>query len=231
MKKQQSFIILFFLVILLVACGSSYKKKSLTRIDKLIPINFVDTNYVDVSEYVNDTITADGWCINYFVKNDSTRYDDIFIECSKGKTKGQFYGADLLQMRRYFIPMFEKETSSNLYFTHGCATDCAAVLVFSKKTGQFKDYESVVDYNLDLEQLLYIYDNTNENENYDLALVELLKQKTHKIKFTNICGAPNKSTCIDSVIFAANKLILKTTLRKSFSSEKEIKETTTINLR
>lgn len=45
-------------------------------------------------------------------------------------------------------------------------------------------------------QVLYVTDSTCENENKisDLALVDLNKDKTHKITYTNICGTIYKPT-------------------------------------
>ena len=80
--------------------------------------------------------------------------------------------------------------------------------------------------------MLYVTDSTYENENkiYDLALVDLNKDKTFKITYNNICGAVYKPTCIDTVIFNKNQVILKTTLRKSIETEQEITQTKIIKL-
>ena len=200
---------------------------------KLIEINFQDSNYLDLPLYAQDTITKDGWTIRYFVKDDSTRYNDIYIQCSKGNLKGIFYGEELLQFRRYFIPEFAGETNSYIYFTHGCATDCSAILVFSKDSVKFTDYQRVVEYNLEYEQILYVMDSSYENEEkiYELALVDLTHKKTHRITYSNICMGFYKPACIDTVIFDKKQVTIKTTLQESFGSEKEISQTRIIKLK
>jgi hypothetical protein len=107
------------------------------------------------------------------------------------------------------------------------------LLVFSKDTrSNFKEFFNVVDFSIEFEQVLYVTDSTYENENkiYDLALVDLDKDKIHKITYSNLCGAVYKPNCIDTVIFNKTKVTIKTTLRKSIESELEIKQTKTIKL-
>ena len=240
MKRISIFIILAILTVIFITCqqisnkqDSIIERQIIESTGKLIEINFQDSNYLDLPLYAKDTVTKDGWSIKYFVKDDSTRYDDIYIQCSKGNLTGIFHGENLLQYRRYFIPEFEKETNSYIYFTHGCATDCSAVLTFSKdSTSRFNDYVSVVDYNLELEQILYITEScyTNEGEIYDLALVDLKNNKIHKITYNNICTAVFKPSCIDTVIFGKEQVIIKTRLRKSIEYEEYTPETRIIKL-
>lgn len=234
------FILTIVLPIFIVACGQTDHKETATtnnqvlqQTGKLIPIDFRDTNYLDLQLYAKDTVTNDGWTIKYLIKDDSTKYNDIYIECSKGSLTGTFQCSDLLQFRRYFIPAFSGETNSFIYFTHGCATDCSALLVFSKdSTSRFKDFDHVVDYNINFAQVLYVTDSSYENENkiYGLALVDLNNDNTHKITYNNICGAVYKPTCIDTVVFSKTQVLIRTTLRESIESEKEITQTKTIKL-
>jgi len=238
MKRLSQYIILTFLTLFLIACGHSNKNiktrnQESRQTGELIKINFSDTNYLDLPLYAKDTVTKDGWAIKYFIKGDSSKYNDIWIQCKKGNLTGTYQGKDLLQFRRYFIPVFAGETNSFIYFTHGCATDCSALLVFSKDNpNQFMDYESVVDYSIKFNQVLYLTDSCYKNEDkiYDLALVDLNNNKTHKITYNNICGAVNKPSCIDTVIFSKSQVTIKTTLRKSIETEQEIRQTKIIKL-
>jgi hypothetical protein len=127
----------------------------------------------------------------------------------------------------------EGETNTHIYFTHGCATDCEAVLVFLKEPfAKFKDLQNVIDFNLVLGQVLLVTDSCIENEDkiYDLALEDLSRKKSHKITFNNICGAVYKPACIDTVIFSKTKVIVKTTLRENLNSEKFVSRTKQIDL-
>jgi hypothetical protein len=233
-------IVIFFSTALTISCKrtkneetTSIKNHPLTRAVDLIKIDFGDTIYHDLQAYVSDTITNDGWTIKYLVKDDSTKYSDIYIQCSKGNLSGIFHGKDLLQFRRYFIPIFTGETDAFIYFTHGCATDCSALLVFSKdSTSRFKDFVHIVDYNTKFNQVLYVTDYCYENESniYDIALIELDSDKLHKITYNNVCGDVHKPSCVDTVIFDKNQVTINTTLRKSIESELEIKQSRTIVL-
>jgi hypothetical protein len=239
-QKSLHIILTIAFTILIVACGQKKNQESnisanqvMKGSGKLGEINFSDTNYFDLRIWIKDTITRDGYEIKYLVRDDSTKYNDIYIECRKGNVSGLFHGENLLQYRRYFIPTFIGETDKHIYFSHSCATDCSAILVFSKDAlSNFKEFFHVVDFNIEFEQVLFVTDSTYENENkiYDLALVDLNKDKTHKITYNNLCGAVYKPTCIDTVIFNKSQVTIKTTLRKSMESEQEITQTRKIKL-
>ena len=197
---------------------------------KLIPINFSDTNYIDLGLYAKDTATADGWSIKYLVMDDSTRYKDLYIVCSKGNIKAIHHAEDVLEFRRYFIPEFKAETKTNIYFTHGCATDCSAILVFDKDTSaRFTDYLEVVKYNVPLGQVLYVTDTTYQNEEkiYELALVEIIKHKTHKLTFNGICDGVYKPACVDTITFSKNAVSVTVSLRNSIEDIYQTKQTNT----
>jgi SanA protein len=82
----------------------------------LIPINFSDTNYTDLQSWVKDTISSSGWSINYLVKDDSTRYNDLYIRWNKGNRTGLFCDSDVLLMRRYFIPVLAGENGTHIFW-------------------------------------------------------------------------------------------------------------------
>lgn len=232
----------FLLILTLLTIGSCRQTNSKdtskhdtikSETGELIPINFSDTNYIDLGLYAKDTTTADGWLIQYLVKNDSTRYKDLYILCSKGDIKAIHRAEDVLEYRRYFIPEFAAETKTNIYFTHGCATDCSAILVFDKDTaGKFSDYLQVVKYNVPLGQVLYVTDTTYQNEEkiYELALVDIKNHKTHKLTFNGICDGVYKPSCVDTVIFSKNRVSVTVSLRKSIEDNEQAKQIRTIRL-
>lgn len=204
-----------------------------TGTGKLVPINYSDSNYYGVASYAKDTVTADGWSIKYLVKDDSTRYKNLYIVCSKGNIKAIHQAEEVLEFRRYFIPEFEAETKTNIYFTHGCATDCSAILVFDKDTlAQFSDYMQVVKYNVPLGQVLYVADTSYQNEEkiYELALVDIGRHKTHKITFNGVCDGVYKPACVDTVIFSKNKISVTVSLRKSIEDIDQAKQIRTVSL-
>jgi hypothetical protein len=158
MKKFLGYIFAILMIFSLFFCSQKKKENSpdaesiqYLGNDKLLPINFKDTNYVDLILYAKDTITNDGWRIRYLVKDDNSKYNDLYIECSKGNCKAVFYGDGILQFRRYFIPEYVGETENFLFFTHACATDCLALLVMEKDNAPtLIDYQRVCEYNLKL---------------------------------------------------------------------------------
>ena len=231
-----------FLILTILTVGSCRQTKSKdtskhdtikSETGKLIPINFSDTNYIDLGLYAEDTTTADGWSIQYLVKDDSTRYKDLYIVCSKENIKAIHRAENVLEYRRYFIPEFEAETKTNIYFTHGCATDCSAILVFDKDTAaKFSDYMEVVKYNVPLGQVLFVTDTTYKNEEkiYELALVDIKNHKTHKLTFNGICDGVYKPSCVDTVIFSKNKVSVTVSLRKSIEDIEQAKQIKTVLL-
>jgi hypothetical protein len=240
MRRIQTFIIFIIIGAISVACGTKNGNQEApgeNKVDsctgKLVQIDYSDTNYYDLRSYIKDTITPGGWKIRYLVKDDSTKYKDIYIECSKDSMKGIFYGSDLLQFKRYFIPVFAGETKSHLFLRPGCATDCSAVLTFSKdSTGQFNDYQNVIDYNINLGQILFVTDSCYENEDkiFELGFVDLNRSVTRKITFNQVCMNVFKPGCVDTVIFSKKQLIIKATLADQSTHMKEIKQTRILNL-
>ncbi|MDB5226029.1 MAG: hypothetical protein JWN78_222 [Bacteroidota bacterium] len=190
---------------------------------KSIPTPFIPMK----SNYVQDTITPDGWNIKYLVKNDSTKESDLYIECSKASIKTLYYRPHFLEFKEYFIPKFIGETNSFLFFKHGCASDCAAILVVNKKRfSSYTDYQDVINYNINLQQILYVTQKAyKDGRLYDLSLVNLTKNREQNIQYSSICDATYKPSCVDTVIFSQNKVIIKTTLRKNINTLETITET------
>ena len=238
---MQSPKLFIFALIVLISVSCKTKSKDTPKLDntfisgtgKLIPINYSDTNYSGMASYAVDTTTADGWTIKYLVKDDSTRYKDLYIVCSSGDIKSIYRADNVLEFRRYFIPTFEAETKTNICFTHGCATDCSAILVFDKdSSARFTDYLHVVKYNTTLGQVLYVTDSTYQNEEkvYELALVDLAKHKTHKLTFNGICDGVYKPACVDTIIFSKNKVSVTVSVRNSIEDIDQTKQTKTVRL-
>lgn len=232
---------IFVLIVLISASCKQTKSKDTLKLDKpslsgtgkLIAINYSDTNYSGVASYTVDTTTGDGWSIKYFVKDDSTKYKDLYIVCSKKNIKSMYCAENVLEYRRYFIPEFEAETKTNIYFTHGCATDCSAILVFDKdSSAKFVDYLEVVKYNLQFGQVLYVTDSSykNEEEIYELALADVGRHIIHKLTFRGICDGVYKPACVDTVLFSKNRVSVTVSLRNSLEDIDHTKQTKIIRL-
>jgi hypothetical protein len=192
-------------------------KKTISQsnyIGQLVPIDFNDSKYEQLSSYAIDTITKDGWTIKYLVKNDSTKYDDIYFKWSKGNLSGISKTESVLKYRRYFIPQYVGENKNNLFFWHGCARDCQAVLTLSKDSAFAKDFTRVIDYNIQNGQIGYVTDKGSKDDKpFQISIAHLSKNKEHLIEFKNLCMyASHKESCVDTIIFQKEKVVVKATL-------------------
>lgn len=227
--KIRSTIALFTFSLFIITCYGQAKgikkhyaqSQNSGKTAKFISINLNDSSYIDFKSFAVDTITDSGWRIKYLVKNDSTKYKDIYIDCFKGNKHAIYFGSDLLQLRPGFVPRYIAETKSHLVFWHRCATDCQALLVLSKDASmKFKEFESVIDYNLNLGQILYISDDYYENpsNNFIVNLMDLVRNKNYKISFKEVCSAANMVSCVDTVIFKKSKVTVKAILRPTITA-------------
>ena len=211
----------YFIVALLVsACGTQPTEVSQNNStpeqvasDGFIPIDFSDTGYADVHIHAHDTVTPDGWAIQYLVKDDSTRYNDLYIRWSKEGRHGLFQCGDVLLMRRYFIPEFVSENANHIFLEHGCATSCSAVLALSKDTvPQGRDIFYVVDQDLSRGQLVYIPERSFSLDTLEVSVVDHTANEEHPVVFKGHCTLAPEDGCIDSVSFGDERVLLYATL-------------------
>lgn len=212
-------------LLMLAILGCHYENSNHSeRIGELIPIDYSDEKYIDLESFTQDTLTANGWDITYLVKNDSTRYNDLYIKWSKGNIADTFLMQDVLLMRRYFIAEFESENTDFLYLTHGCATSCFAVLTLSKKSPSIaKDFIEVIDYDPILNQIAYIPERSFSLDTMEIAITDLSKGIEKAIIFDQVCTLSPESGCIDSISFQYDQVEIYTTLTERNTNEK-IKE-------
>lgn len=232
MKLNISACIIF--LVLIIGCDelkgiSSGKLSSDKNHDTgdLIPLNLKDTLYYDAAMFARDTVTADGWKIKYFVKNDTTRYTDIYIQWEKDGIKRISNCGNVLEMRSYFIPTFFKDNPTHIFFLHGCATDCAAVLALPKNDRDaVEDFNFILDYNINKGQIVYINKESFSSDTLSINATDLKKRVTKSILFKNRCSMIMGNSCIDNVIFKHNRI----TIEGSFSDKygNDVKETHTI---
>src|SRR5690349_19039004 len=241
-KAPPTSILSFLIPILLFSCNPDRKNntheykniappvetaKLYKGTSELIPINFQDTNYVDVSNYAIDTTTQDGWNIKYLIKDDSTRYSDLYIQWSKQESKGIYHFPDVLTLKRYFIPVFKGENKRHLFFTHACATHCRALLTLSKeKTPKSKTFINIADFNIPNGQIVYTPDK-DYGKQFVVAIADLNKGMEKHVTFKNNALFLEPMENIDSVSFSNNQVELYATLidRRDNTRKKTIKET------
>jgi hypothetical protein len=216
--KYGTKIVLTIFLIGLFSCKSTTQKtvyKASTQTDEFIRPDLRDSNYTNFN--LSDTTTVDDWSIKYLVKNDSTKYSDIYISCTKGDKTVLYFGKDLLQYRGGFIPQFIGETNSYLYFWHRCATDCQSILVCSKDSVKFTDYSNVADFNIKLGQILYVPDRYYEDssENFRINLMNLTQSKEYVVTFDGQAHTAKLEASVDSVLFDKKEIIIKAEILKN----------------
>jgi len=217
-----------FMILLLLFFGCEQSNSILPKIiksknrdsGKFIPMNFKDTMYYDAAMYARDTITGDGWKINYLVKDDSTRYTDIYIQWEKDNIKRVTNCGNVLEMRRYFIPGFVKDNKDYLFFEHGCATGCMAVLTLPKNViDAVEDFNFVLDYKVSDNQIVFIDEESFSSDTLSISATDLKKHITKSTSFKNRCSMTMGNSCIDTIIFKNNRILVEGTLGDKYGND------------
>ena len=220
----------FLLLIFLLFSHFSYSQISQTELNSLVSPNLETERYWEYGGRMKDTVTEMGWTIKYLANPMDT--NAVYISCEKGKIRTVYKAPHILGgYRTYFVPAFVKETAYCIYFAHGCATDCSAVLAFSKIRRNFTEFERVVKEDLNLDLIVRVTDWNIHNSEFELELIDLAHNKNHIISYQNYCRAASfKNICVDEIEFSDKKVTIKTTLSAPENWEKEIKETRVISL-
>ena len=231
-----SFLALLFFVF---ACNAKKEPLKITENPKpdissgeLIPIDLNDSTYIDVNFYCKDTITKSGWKIAYFVKDDQTKYNDLYIKWSKGSVSGTFVLEDCLIMRSFFIPLYKDESSTNIYLAHGCSTSGAALLVLPKNTQkQANDYCDIIDYSVEHDKVGFIPTINFSRNKFEVAVADLNTGTEKSVIFQNKCALTPEASCIDKIDFKSKSVAITATLidKRDELGEKTIVEKHTID--
>lgn len=211
-----------------VAAVSAHPVKAYVGTGKLIPINFKDSDYVDVAHYAKDTVTNGGWSVKYLVKDDSTRYRDIYIQWQKGDRKGIYTFEEVLEFRRYFIPVYKGESENHLFLTHACATSCEAVLTLSKeKKPESRTFVTVAGFSIPDAQIVFVSDAAYNEKKFSVSVIDLNKNIEKVVAFKNrqLFNEPDQN--IDSIAFGRSEVKLFATLidKNDQSRKKTVRET------
>jgi hypothetical protein len=204
----------FILLLVLTACGQTGETividspPARPATGKLIPIDFKDSLYYDLASYARDTVTNDGWKISYLVKDDTTRYNDLYIQWEKGAIKRLYKDGDVLLVRRYFIPDLSNENKTHIFLEHACATGCWAVLVLPKDSStEPKDFEALFDYNIDLGQV--VYRKYDEDDSLAVSATDLERGITKSVTYKNKGFSLGSDMApLDTLIFKGDRVII-----------------------
>ena len=234
-KHFSRILLLIFIIIGFFILPNIQKNNSEEHTDKdtLLSIDYSNENYSDLAAWINDTITPSGWKISYLVKDDSTKYTDLYLQWQKDDKKAIIKLESLLEFRRYFIPVFNAENDETIFLTHGCGTYCPAILTLNKnKPLKSTDYLEIVDYNIDLDVIVYITEGSwkFEQDSFSISVADLKNNKDYVETYDNICLDSYKINAIDTIIFENNEISITTTLLEKKYREELITETRTIKL-
>ncbi len=210
----------------------AFSQTSDINFKELIRPDFTDfEGYGRNFSFLKNRTTQTGWKIEYFVKNDSTKYEDIYISFQKNEIRKIYLCSNVLKYRTYFTPTFSQETEDYIYFEYGCATDCGGVLAFSKNNYTFDSFDRIIELDLELNLLVLMTDNAShvQTEYFEFEIIDLARKKNYLVSFDMICRGVHMQNCIKEVIFSKHEIIVKLLLSDK-QWTKEIKETRTIKL-
>jgi len=204
----------------------------------LISIDSIDfekyPDHQDLRAWINDTILLSGWKISYLVKNDSTMQSDVYIAWQKDSLSYIYFGEQLLEFRRYFIPTFEFENDKYLFMDYGCSTYCSANMAISKEDpSNFEAFYHVVNFNKEKTIISYLTEITYTRQDtiYEIKAVDFNKEKKGILSLPRICSSPYKPNCIDTFIYHNETIEIRTELRKSFEDTVYYKETNLLEMK
>jgi hypothetical protein len=205
---MQSLVKVFALLsVLFIACKKPENtipanNTKIARTGKLIPVNLNDTLYGDFRSDFKETITSDGWKINYLVKDDSTKYKDIHIKWEKDRNVRTLNFPSVLIMRSYFLPVFKTETKTHLFLEHGCATSCSAVTALPKNPEADPHvFYNVLDYDINTGRVVYTPERSYSLDSFELDVFDLKSGQNKTIQFKNKCSLSPEDGCIEKVLF------------------------------
>lgn len=178
---------------------------------KLIPIDFTDTRLSGLNPWIKDTTLLSGWSIKYFIKDDTTKYRDLYVEWSNGNKKGIWAATSVSGLHAMSIPQYVGENRKCIFMTHVCAKDCSSILVLRKDSIPVSfDYKDVVKYSIKYGKLVYVTDTSYQQDTVlEVSLVDLYKKDENIVRFNHACPAVYKPAYIDTVIFGFNKSVIK----------------------
>lgn len=224
--------IILALTMVFFSCTEKHDKavaRKFTR--QLIPLDHNDTNFCYGRPY--DTTLQSGWTIQYLVRDDTTKYHDVYIRWTKAGKSGLFFGEHLLDFRTYFVSEFSGENDENLFMEHGCATSCAGLLVLNKQNLRHRDFAHIVSYDIKTNKIVWLSDENFANDgNFVVTATDLSTNNDTAVAFSNLALGSLKESYVDTVLFSKRSVTIKCTLldAKDDTRQREVKETKTLKL-
>ncbi|MPM25090.1 hypothetical protein SDC9_71580 [bioreactor metagenome] len=185
--------------------------------DSLIPINLF--KYDNLPFFCpQDTILPDGWKIQFMVKNDSTKYHDVYIRCSKNEKSYVFFCQEFPSWRPCFIPNLSGSNTDFIFFRSGCVTTSTILMVLDKNHPENSEmYSPVIDFDIKTNKVI-VWSSENGS---DLIILDIRSGKTVSIKYNIECNDPINwsSHCVDSVKFSTQNVTVYIASGEIFNAE------------
>ena len=195
-EKMRTLLLIIILLQLNVLTIFGQETNYLNKID----LNDNHPNYEDFGAWVNDTITSDSWKIEYLIKNDHTKYDNLYIKISKGNLNGIIKEENVLNFRKYFIPAYEGENSKYLFFTFASDTYTNGILIVDKKQpSNFKKKKILLKSDFEKGYLFFI-NSKNEDDQFEIGYFNIIEGTEEEIKFKGVCLLPIKTECVKNIL-------------------------------
>ena len=188
--------------------GAARKTAHGNNATALIPVNREDDAYTEGERMPPDTLTASGWSVRYLVRDDKTKYKDLYMECSHGKSKLLIPQSEVLALSWKYIPRYAGENAKHLFFEYYCGADCVAVMTVSKDNQpEYQEYVQVLDYDAVTGQIVYNITSDDTEDSVRVVAVNVARGKEKKVAFNNM-RRPGPNAGIDSVVFKNGKVLL-----------------------
>lgn len=205
---MRNLLTLIFIYVLATGCITTVEQKK--QSDK--PEYGVLTSYNEKKHIqphhernIKDTLTANGWKIEYLVKNDSTKQKDLYIQWSKGNSKRVYLGRHLLELQSYFTPVFKTETGDYIFMEFEVRGG-SGILILPKNNNPEVSFSYVVDYSAKYGQVVYIPESSYSLDHLDVEAYDLKSDKTKSVRFSYPCSVTSENECLIEARFDGKQI-------------------------
>lgn len=203
---------ILLLIFLTVSCNNTEEKKLVItkkgnpKYGALIPYKEKDDPEPHHTRDIKDTLTLDGWKIEYLVKNDSTMHKDLYIQWSKSNSKKTYRGHNILQLQSYFTPVFKQETKDYIFMQFEVRGGDGLLILPKDKTSPELTFTYVIGYSAKYGQVAYIPETSYSNDHLDVEAYDLKTGKTKSVRFNKPCSVLPENICLLETTFDGKQI-------------------------
>lgn len=155
---------------------------------------------------IKDTLTHDGWKIEYLVKKDSSEHKDLYIQWSKGNNKRMYLGNHLLELQSYFTPVFKTETTDYIFMEFEVRGGNGVLILPKNNTTPEVSFSYVIGYSPEYAQVAYIPESSYSLDHLDVEVYDLESGKTKSVRFSHPCSVTPENECVTEVKFDGKQI-------------------------